>query len=67
MKNFHKNQPNSEEYYTFFSSKILNFYLTDINIYLVNNKTNNILENYIFDSKKSKQKKYFLDIRSDPE
>ena len=35
-----------------FFPKIFNFWLTDINIYLINNKTNNFLEKYISDRKK---------------
>ena len=51
MENFHENQPISQEYHTFFP-KILIFCLTDINIYLINNKRNHFLEKYIFDGKK---------------
>ena len=51
MANSHKNQPKSQEYHVFFFL-ILNFSLTDINIYLINNKTNQFLNQYIFDRKK---------------
>ena len=53
MENIQKNQPKSKITrisYIFFS-KILNFCLTDRNIYLINNKTNNFLENYILKEK----------------
>ena len=58
MKNFHKNQP-----------KILNLCLRDINIYLINITTDNVLEKNILNSKKSffKRSWYVLDIRSDSE
>ena len=48
MENFHKNQPKSQDYYLFFSKNI-KLLLTDINIYLINNKTNHFCEKYIFD------------------
>ena len=55
-----QNLPKSQEYHTFFS-EILNFCLTDINIYLINI--------FLIEKKNKKIKKslYFLDFRSDPE
>ena len=65
MENFHKNQPKSQEYHIYFGKY---FYLTAINIYLINNKTNHFLEKYILDRKKSKKTSwYFLHFRSDVE
>ena len=68
-QNHGKFPPNSQEYHTFFfSPKILNFCLTGIYIFLINNKTNHFLEKWIFDRKKGKKKRwYFLDFRSDPD
>ena len=43
-KNFHKNQPKSLEYHTYFS-KLLKLVFTDINIYPINNKTDHIWAN----------------------
>ena len=56
IENFHKNQPKSQEYYIFFS-KILDVCLTDINIYLINNKSSHFWKKYIFDRKKVKRNK----------
>ena len=44
---FHKNQQKTQEYHAFFS-KILIFCLMDINIYLINNKTNHFSEKKIY-------------------
>ena len=52
MVNFHKNQPKSLEYPTFFF-KTLNLMFTDTNIYPINNKTDHISEKYIFHRKKN--------------
>ena len=51
MENFHKNQPKSKEHHKFFS-KIFDLFLTDINIYPDNYKTDHFLEKYIFNVKK---------------
>ena len=48
MENFHKNQPKSLEYHTFFFFKTIKLMFTDINIYSINNKTDHISEKYIF-------------------
>ena len=57
-----------QKYHTFFFAKISNFCLFDRNIYLINNITRYFSEKYIFDGKKSKNKKwYFLDFRSNQE
>ena len=50
MENFHKNHKNIIHLF----SKMLNFCLTDINIYLINNKTDHFLEKYTFKRKKKK-------------
>ena len=48
----------------YFFLQILTFCLTDLNIYFINNKTNQFLETYIFDRKKNYLK---VVIYSDPD
>ena len=56
MKTFHKIQPKSLKYHTFFF-KTIKLMFTDINIYpMLNNKTDHISEKYISYRKKSKTK-----------
>ena len=53
MENFHKDQPKSLKYHTFFF-KTIRLMFTDINIYPINNKTDHISEKNIKKKKKSK-------------
>ena len=45
MENFHKIQPKSLEYHTFFF-KTIKYMFTGINNYPINNKTDHISENF---------------------
>ena len=57
-----KNSQKSQEHHIFFW-KILNFCTTEINIFLVNNRTNHFLEKNIF----LINKKVIIDLRLDPD
>ena len=59
IENYHKNHKN------IILKKIIHFCSTDINIYPIKNKTNDVLDKYIFLQKKKSC--YFLDSELDPE